>query len=147
MVWKPHVTVAAVIENKGRFLLIEEQVDGKIVINQPAGHLDEGEDLISAVIRETREETAYDFLPRYITGLYHWQNPANNETFMRVGFYGVTTGHDPSASLDTGIIRTIWLSRNELLVQEKSLRSPLVLACIDDYLAGNKHALALIRNI
>lgn len=147
MVWKPHVTVAAVIEQENRFLLVEERVSGEIVINQPAGHLDENEDLLSAVIRETREETAYSFQPEYLTGVYLWQQPRNGETFLRIGFGGNVTGHDAAAALDEGIIQAVWLSREALLESGLKLRSPMVLRCIDDYLAGNRFPLELIEHI
>ncbi len=146
MIWKPHVTVAAVIEENNRFLLIEEKVNDCAVINQPAGHLDDNESLVSAVKRETQEETAYGFSPEYITGIYQWQHPENRETYLRIGFCGKHTHFDSTAALDNGIIRTCWLSRDELLNQTLPLRSPMVLRCIDDYLAGYRYPLSLIRD-
>ena len=147
MIWKPHVTVAAIIEKNGRFLLIEENVAGHIVINQPAGHLDEGESLVTAVIRETREETAYLFKPEAITGIYRWQHPENHDTYLRVAYCGNTVEHDPDAKLDSGIIKTIWLTREALLKQDIPLRNAMVLQCIDDYLAGTRYPLELIHDL
>ena len=147
MILKPHVTVAAIIEENGHFLLIEENVAGKVVINQPAGHLDQGESLIHAVIRETREETAYLFKPESITGIYRWQHPENQDTYLRVAYCGHTVEHDPDAKLDSGIIKATWLTREALLSQEIPLRSAMVLQCIDDYLAGTRYPLELIHDL
>jgi 8-oxo-dGTP pyrophosphatase MutT (NUDIX family) len=147
MIWTPHVTVAAVIEENNRFLLIEEQVENVVVINQPAGHLDNNESLLSAVKRETLEETAYVFSPEHITGIYQWRHPQSNETYLRVSFCGKHTHFDPTASLDAGIIKTRWLTRDELLNQNIPMRSPMVLQCIDHYLAGYRYPLSLISNL
>lgn len=145
MVWKPHVTVAAVIQDNDRFLFVEEMVNGEIVINQPAGHLDDNESLINAVIRETREETAYEFVPEYITGVYQWRHHVNGETFLRVAFTGHTLKHHIEEQLDEGIIRAIWLSPAEL--GEKNLRSPMVTHCIDDYIAGKRYPLDILHDL
>lgn len=151
-VWKPHVTVAAIIEQDQRFLMVEELKQGQTVYNQPAGHLDPHESLLQAVIRETREETARDFEPEYISGIYRWdQFPAGgeqrNRCFLRVAFAGSCHHHDPEQALDDGILRTLWLSRKELAAQAEKLRSPMVLRCIDDYLAGTRYPLGLITDI
>lgn len=151
-VWKPHVTVAAIIEREQRFLMVEEVTQGQTVYNQPAGHLDPHESLLQAVIRETREETAWDFEPQYISGIYCWdQFPAGgaqrNRSFLRVAFVGPCHQHDPEQALDDGIVRALWLSRDELAAQPEKLRSPLVLPCIDDYLAGTRYPLELITDI
>ena len=142
MIWKPHVTVAAVIEQQGRFLMIEEVVDGKTVINQPAGHLEDNEDLITAVIRETLEETAWHFIPRSIIGIFQWTSPRDGDTFLRICFTGHCHQHDPERKLDQGILRALWLSRDELLALP--LRSPLVLSSIDEYLTGKRYPLELL---
>jgi len=142
MTWKPHVTVAAIIEDDGKFLMIEEISDGECVINQPAGHLEPNEDLINAVIRETLEETAWHFTPSMITGIYQWTSPNDGKTFLRVCFTGQCDRHEAEQALDEGIIRTLWLSREDLL--DAPLRSPMVLQGIDDYLAGNRYPLELL---
>lgn len=146
MDWFPHVTVAAVIESTQRFLLIEEESDGLIVFNQPAGHLDEGESLMDAVCRETMEESGWHFTPQAIVGLYQYTSPLNRNTYLRVCFYGEHYAYNPAQPLDTGILRTVWLTREEI-VQKENLRSPLVLRCIDDYLQGIRYPLSLITHL
>ena len=147
MIWKPHATVAAVIEQDGRFLMVEEDVEGQIVYNQPAGHLDPGESLLDAVSRETREESAWDFVPQAITGIYLWDQPDTDRTFLRFTFCGTHCNHRPEQALDEGILRAIWLSRDELVELTPQLRSPLVLECIDDYLAGKRYPLDMLSVI
>src|SRR3990172_7453068 len=115
MIWKPHVTVAAVVEREGRFLFVEEEADGRVVINQPAGHLDEHESLVTAVVRETLEETAWHFAPESLLGVYRWQNGRNGATYLRFAFTGRVTEHDPGRKLDHGIVRALWLSPDELV--------------------------------
>lgn len=144
MIWKPHATVAAVIERDGKFLMVEEESEGQVVINQPAGHLDPDETLTAAVIRETREETAWDFYPQAITGIYLWTHPESQRTYLRAAFCGVCNNHDPLQTLDDGIIRAVWMSRNDLLANADKLRSPMVMRCIDDYLAGQRYPLELL---
>ena len=146
MSWKPHVTVAAVVERNSRFLIVEEVSDGQLVYNQPAGHLDEGESLIKAAVRETQEETAWSFSPVALVGIYRWHNPGSNRTYLRVCFTGPCTTHDPNQRLDKGIVRAEWLSRAELSASGR-LRSPLVLRCIDDYLAGIRYPLSLLSDL
>ncbi len=146
MIWKPHVTVAAVIEREGRFLMVEEKSAGQLVYNQPAGHLDEGEGLITAAIRETREETAWGFTPTALVGLYRWQHPQKNSTYLRACFTGTCHDHDPRLKLDKGIVRALWMSRTELMAHTDRLRSPLVMRCIDDYLAGKRYPLDIIND-
>lgn len=147
MIWKPHVTVAAVIEREQRFLMVEEEVDGKVVYNQPAGHLDAGESLIEAVARETLEETAWHFLPSAVIGIYLWTQPASETTYLRVCFSGLCQGHEPDRPLDEGIRVAPWMTRAELCRQGERLRSPLVLRCVDDYLAGKHYPLALLNRL
>ncbi len=142
-----HVTVAAIIEKNNRFLLVEESIQRQTVYNQPAGHLEEDETLLEAVIRETLEETAWHFTPELITGLYQWVQPESRQTFIRVCFTGQPQKHDQERQLDTGIIRTVWLSRQEIAAKQEQLRSPLVLTCIDDYLQGQRFPLELIKHI
>lgn len=147
MIWKPHVTVAAIIEHDGRFLMVEERSEGRLVYNQPAGHLDEGEGLIAAAIRETLEETAWQFMPTALIGLYRWQHPQKGNTYLRVCFAGTCHDHDPLRPLDKGIVRALWMSRAELMAQAERLRSPLVMQCIDDYLAGKRYPLDIIHDL
>ena len=109
----PNAVVAAIIEDNGKFLMVEETFGGKTVFNQPAGHLDEGESLLNAVVRETLEETAWHFEPEAITGVYQWQNSGNSCTYLRFCFCGKTTMHEPERKLDDGILRAIWLTRDD----------------------------------
>jgi 8-oxo-dGTP pyrophosphatase MutT (NUDIX family) len=136
MGWNPEVTVAAVVRRDGRFLMVEERIDGRLVLNQPAGHLENGETLVAAVIRETREETAWRFVPSALVGTYLWRNPVNDRTFLRFAFCGDVDDHRPEQPLDAGIVRAVWLSHTELAARPPRLRSPLVTRCIDDFLLG-----------
>lgn len=144
MVWKPNVTVAAVIERNGKFLLVEERVRKSALFNQPAGHLEPHESLIQGVARETLEETAYSFVPEWLLGIYRWHYAPSDTTYMRFAFTGRITGHDPRRRLDKDILRAVWLSPGEIRSQITRHRSPLVLRCIEDYLAGKRFPLDLI---
>ena len=146
MALKPDVTVAAIIERDGRFLVVQERAARRIVLNQPAGHLEEGESLLQAVVRETLEETGYPFVPKALTGLYLWRSPADR-TFLRVAFAGSVGDRVNGAPLDRAIIRTAWVSRAQLAEREPELRSPLVLRCIDDYLRGVRYPLELLNHV
>jgi len=143
--WKPHITVAAVVEREGRFLVVEENVEGRIVFNQPAGHVEQGESLLEAVVRETLEESGRRFTPDALVGVYSWRNPENDITYLRFAFTGSVTERDPSRKLDEGIINAVWMSRDELLAQSNKIRSPLVMRAIDDYLAGRRFRLDLLH--
>lgn len=143
--WKPHITVAAVVEQNGRFLVVEEDVEGHIVFNQPAGHVEQGENLLEAVMRETLEESGRHFTPEALIGVYSWTNPDTGVTYLRFAFTGSVSERDPTRQLDTGIIDAVWLSRDELLTQSGKLRSPLVMRAIDDYLAGRRFRLDLLH--
>ena len=147
MIWKPHTTVAAIIERDGRFLMVEESIEGRVVINQPAGHLDPNETLTAAVIRETREETAWDFTPQAITGVYLWTHPESQRTYLRAAFCGPCENHDPKQKLDDGILRAVWMTRQQLQDNADRLRSPMVMRCIDDYLAGQRFPLELFVDL
>jgi len=147
MVWKPHATVAAIIERDNQFLMVEEIINGQQVINQPAGHLDPDESLIDAAIRETQEETAWQFTPDAITGIYLWKHPENGESFLRVAFCGSCDNHDASQALDDGIQAAVWKTREQLVQQAEKLRSPMVIDCIDDYLAGKRFPLDLLIDV
>lgn len=141
------MTVAAVVERDGRFLIVEEVADGTRVFNQPAGHLESGERLVDAVIREVREETGTRFLPEAIVGVYRWINPANDETHVRIAFSGAIEDDGDERELDEPIIACHWLDLDQLRAEPDCLRSPLVLACIDDYLEGTRHPLTLLREL
>lgn len=147
MVWKPDVTVAAVVERGGQFLFVEERSGGRVVLNQPAGHLERGETLIEAVARETLEETGWSFVPQHLVGIYLWQAEHSTKTFLRVAFSGHLLGHDPSRPLDHGILRTRWLDREQLTSMHTRHRSPLVARCVDDYLAGARYPLELLSHL
>jgi len=146
MVWKPDVTVAAVIEQEGRFLLVEEHVNHRLVINQPAGHLENNETFVEAAIREALEETAWTFVPEAISGIYLWPHPERNLSFLRIAFAGRVVEHQPDRRLDRGIRRALWLTRDEVVQRTAQLRSPMVLQCIDDYLAGHRYPLSLLTH-
>lgn len=146
MIWKPHVTVAALVERDGEFLLVEEETDEGIRFNQPAGHLEDGETLLDAVVRETLEETGYRFAPRFLAGIHHWRRPQNDITYLRFAFGGEITGHDAGRALDTGIIGARWLSFDEIRARADKLRSPMVLRGIEDWRAGRRYPLELIAH-
>jgi 8-oxo-dGTP pyrophosphatase MutT (NUDIX family) len=141
---KPEVTVAALTEQSGRFLIVEERIKGRVVFNQPAGHVETGETLLEAVAREAREETAWRFTPQHLVGIYLLRDADTARSFLRFAFAGAADNHDPEQPLDRGILRTHWLTRAELVQRQPRLRSPLVLRCIDDYLAGRRHPLDLV---
>jgi len=135
MVWKPDVTVAAVIERDARFLLVEERIRGQLVFNQPAGHVEDGESLLQAVIREALEETAWAFTPQWLLGMYLWRSARGHST-LRFTFSGTIDDFDAGRTLDPPIVATHWLTRDEILARRRALRTPLVLRCIDDYQRG-----------
>lgn len=142
-----HLTVAAVVERDGKFLLVEERIGERLVLNQPAGHVEAGESLLEAVRRETAEETAWRFTPQALIGIYQWTLPGTGHTYLRHAFCGTVAEHDPAAVLDDPVVRSLWLGRDELQARADQLRSPLVLACIDDYLAGRRFPLDLFRRV
>jgi 8-oxo-dGTP pyrophosphatase MutT (NUDIX family) len=143
MIWRPSVTVAAVIERAGRFLLVEERVDGQLVLNQPAGHLDPGESLMAACRREVLEETAHPFEPRSLIGIYRWHYAKKDVTFLRFCFAG-ELGEPVPRALDKEIVRLHWLSAEDLDARRADHRSPLVAKCVADYLAGRRYPLDLL---
>jgi 8-oxo-dGTP pyrophosphatase MutT (NUDIX family) len=179
-VWKPNVTVAALIEREGRFLLVEEETEDGLRFNQPAGHLDEGESLAAACAREALEETAWHFQPRALVGIYQWPRPRSaagpsqggaagnferseqasppssgrgaggwspgNITYLRFAFSGELGAHEEGRALDAGILRAVWMTPGEVAACRERHRSPLVLQCVEDWLAGRRFPLDLIRH-
>lgn len=145
--WKPNATVAAIVEQNNQFLLIEEETERGNRFNQPAGHLEDGETLIQAVIRETLEESAYDFTPQSLLGIYHCKHAHNDITYLRFSFIGKIGSHYPNQALDKGIIRAVWMSVEEIREKQAIMRSHQVLTCIEDYLAGKHYPLEVITHL
>ena len=144
MVWKPDVTVAAIVERDGRFLLVEEHTERGLLFNQPAGHLEADESIVAAVVRETLEETAWEFTPQNLIGVYRWRPSGSEVTYIRFAFSGYLGAHYADRSLDTGILRAVWLSPDEIRAGRDRHRSPLVVRCMEDYLAGARAPLELL---
>ncbi len=145
--WKPHVTVAAVIEQGGKFLLVEEHAADGLRLNNPAGHLDCGESPMQACARETLEETAYRFTTDALLGLYlsPQQTVGGSDiTYMRFAFRGTLGAFDPTRTLDTGIVRALWMTADEIRASTARHRSPMVLQCLEDYLRGVHYPLDLV---
>ena len=146
--WKPSVTVAAIVERDGRFLMVEEETSDGIRLNQPAGHLDPGETLVQAAAREALEETAHPFTPSALLGVYVARSAGNGErddvTYVRFAFTGELGAQEPGRALDDGILRTLWLSADEIRARAPQHRSPLVMKCVEDYLAGRRYPLSFI---
>jgi 8-oxo-dGTP pyrophosphatase MutT (NUDIX family) len=143
----PDVTVAAIVQRQGRFLMVEEHISGRLVLNQPAGHLEDAETLVEAAIRETREETAWRLHPEALVGVYLWRNPDDGHSFLRFAFCGTVDDHRAGQPLDSGIERALWLSRAQLRAQPGRLRSPLVMRCLDDYLLGRRQPLETVASL
>jgi 8-oxo-dGTP pyrophosphatase MutT (NUDIX family) len=145
----PHLelTVAAVVEVRGRFMVVEERVGGRLVLNQPAGHVEAGESLAAAVIREALEETAWTFVPEATIGVYLWGREGGDNQFLRVAFAGRCVAHDGQRALDVGIERVLWLSRSELVARSAQLRSPMVLRAVDDYERGTRYPVDLFQDL
>ena len=146
--WKPNVTVAALIERDGHFLLVEEDTADGLRLNNPAGHLDPGESPIQACIREVLEETAHDFTPTAVVGVYlnrfRRTRTGDDITYLRFAFAGQLGTHHGWRALDEGIVRTVWMTPDEIRATRERHRSPLLLRCLDDYLAGKRYPLDLI---
>lgn len=145
--WKPNATVAAIVEKDGQFLLVEEATSRGNRFNQPAGHLEDNETITQAVIRETLEETAYDFHPETLLGIYHWKHDHNDTTYLRFAFIGSVSTHYPQQALDDGIIRAVWMTIDEIREKQAVMRSPQVLTCFEDYLAGKQYPLETITHL
>jgi ADP-ribose pyrophosphatase YjhB (NUDIX family) len=146
MVWKPHVTVAAIIERDGRFLLVEEHTSNGLQFNQPAGHLEENESLIAAVKREVKEETAWQFEPEHLVSIQLWRKRPRAPSFLRCCFAGQCHSHDPNQPLDDGVVATHWLTRDEIHDRRHRMRSPLVSIAVDEYLSGQRYPLELLKS-
>ena len=146
MIWKPNVTVATVLERDGKFLLVEEETASGLMFNQPAGHLEPGETLPAAAVRETLEESAYRFAPQHLVGIYRWHSPNTDTTYLRFAFTGNILAHYPEQVLDEGIARAVWMTLDEIRASQARHRSPLVLRCVEDYLAGKRYPLALLTH-
>ena len=147
--WKPNVTVAALIERDGHFLLVEEDTADGLRLNNPAGHLDPGESPIQACIREVLEETAHDFTPTAVVGVYlnrfRRTRTGDDITYLRFAFAGQLGTHHGWRALDEGIVRTVWMTPEEIRATRDRHRSPLLLRCLDDYLAGQRFSLNLVH--
>lgn len=146
MTWQPHITVATIVERDGRFLMVEELKHGKLVLNQPAGHLEPDETLQQAAIRETLEETGWDVELLALTGIYLYTAPSNGVTYQRVCFAAKAVRHHPERALDSEITGALWMTRDELIAERERWRSPMLVRCIDDCLAGPVDSLALLRD-
>ena len=144
--WKPNVTVAALIERDGRFLLVEEETDDGLRFNQPAGHLDSGESLVDACAREALEETAWSFRPTALVGVYQWPRPQGDITYLRFAFCGELGQHHPGRKLDEGIVRAVWMTPDEIRASTDRHRSPLIWQCVSDYRSGRRYPLELITH-
>ena len=147
MVWRPNVTVAAIVERDAQFLIVEERAEHGCVLNQPAGHLESGESLIDALVRETLEETGWHVAPTALIGIYRYRPAPASLTYLRFCFSADCTHHEPMRVLDNGIIAIHWLSAAQLRTQRERLRSPMVLRCIDDYLDGRRYPLNMLSDI
>ena len=147
VIWRPDVTVASVVARDGRFLLVEEVVRGELVLNQPAGHLEPNESLIQAARRETLEETGWDVELTDLIGVYQWVNLDNDSHFLRFTFAAKLLRHDPQRDLDAGIVRALWLTRDEIAAERARLRSPMVLRCVDDWVAGKRLSLDAVVSL
>ncbi len=145
MDWAPHVTVASIIERDGQFLFVQERIAGQLVINQPAGHLEDKESLLHAAHRETLEETAWHVKLTTLVGIYQWRHPQKHNTYLRFCFSGEGIEHEQDRPLDSDIEQTIWLTREQLVNSNYILRTPMVLKCLDDYLAGQRLDLSVLN--
>ncbi|HET6553162.1 MAG TPA: NUDIX hydrolase [Dyella sp.] len=145
--WCPHVTVACVVADGDRFLIVEEEVNGRLAYNQPAGHLDNGESLATAAVRETLEETGWTVELEHLIGVHQWRSTEHGDGVVRFSFAARATSHDPQRSLDKGIRRALWLTRDEIVALGDRLRSPLVLMSIDAWLAGQRFPLGMLHSL
>ena len=145
--WQPDVTVATVVVRDGKLLCVEERANGALVINQPAGHLEPDESLIEAAVRETREETGWNVRITHVVGAYQWKATETGRHYLRFAFAAEPLDEIPGATLDEGIVRTLWLTPQELQAEQARHRSPLVWRTVADYLGGNRHPLSLVAQL
>jgi len=150
--WQPDVTVATVVVDGGRLLMVEETVGGQLVLNQPAGHLEPDETLIEAALRETREETGWDVRLTAFVGAYQWKAPVNPDGsggrhYLRFAFAAEPVAHDPARTLDEGIVRALWMTPSELQAAHSRHRSPLVWRVAADFLGGRRHPLEITQHL
>jgi 8-oxo-dGTP pyrophosphatase MutT (NUDIX family) len=146
-VWRPHVTVACVVTNRDRYLMVEEEVNGCVAYNQPAGHLDDFESLQQAAVRETREETGWTVALTHLIGVHQWRSAEHGDVIVRFSFAARPLSHDPQQPLDVGVRRALWLTRGEIAALGERLRSPMVLMSIDEWLAGQRLPLSVVTSL
>ena len=144
--WQPDVTVATVVVREGKLLMVEERVSGRLVLNQPAGHLEPDESLAEAALRETREETGWDVRLTAFVGAYQWKAETGRH-YLRFAFAAEPVRHDPARRLDEGIVQALWMSPSELFAAHGRHRSPLVAKVVEDFLAGRRHPLQLAQQL
>ncbi len=145
--WQPDVTVATLVARDGRLLCVEERVGGRLVLNQPAGHLEPDESLVDAALRETREETGWHVRITHLVGTYQWKAPETQRHYLRFAFAAEPLEEIPGATLDEGIVQALWLSPQQLQAEAARHRSPLVWRAVADYLGGSRHPLSLVRQL
>ena len=150
--WQPDVTVATVVVADGRLLMVEENAGGRLVLNQPAGHLEPDESLVEAALRETREETGWDVRLTGFVGAYQWKAPlqpdgSGGRHYLRFAFAAEPVAHDPERPLDEGIVRALWLSPAQLQAEAGRHRSPLVWRAVEDFLAGRRQSLDVLQHL
>lgn len=146
-VWRPHVTVACVVTDRDRYLMVEEEVNGSVAYNQPAGHLDDFESLQQAAVRETREETGWTVALTHLIGVHQWRSKEHGQVIVRFSFAAKPLSHDPQQPLDVGIRKALWLTRSEIAALGDRLRSPMVLMSIDEWLAGQRLPLSTVISL
>lgn len=146
-IWRPHVTVACVVADGERYLMVEEEVNGRLVYNQPAGHLDDGESLTAAALRETLEETGWTVELRHLIGVHQWRSTEHGDAVVRFSFAARALSHDPDRPLDTDIRRALWLTRTEIAALGDRLRSPMILQSIDLWLGGQRLPLDILSHL
>lgn len=146
-VWRPHVTVACVVADGGRFLMVEEEVNGRPAWNQPAGHLEDGESLAAAALRETLEETGWTVQLQHLIGVHQWRSTEHGDAVVRFSFAARALSHDPQRALDTDIRRAVWLTRTEIAALGERLRSPTILQSIDLWLGGQRLPLEVLSHL
>ncbi|MHB1059648.1 MAG: NUDIX hydrolase [Rhodanobacter sp.] len=146
-IWRPHATVACVVADGDRYLIVEEEVGGRLVYNQPAGHLDDRESLASAAVRETLEETGWTVELQHLIGVHQWRSTEHGDAVIRFSFAARAVSHAPDRPLDAGIRRALWLTRAEIAALGERLRSPMVLQSIDLWLAGQRLPLDVLGHL